>query len=85
VKGYSIIKNRKTKQIPKRTSFPLQWKVWKMTSFHDLPQNADSLERLEKQKLTHQDFTNVPFFIIQIIALPCFSRAQVTRGGEVAV
>ncbi len=27
VKDYSIIKNRKTKQIPKRRSFPLQWKV----------------------------------------------------------
>jgi hypothetical protein len=56
-----------------------------MTSFHDLPQNADSLKWLEKQKLTHQDFTNVSFFIIQIIALPCFSRAQVTHGREVAV
>jgi hypothetical protein len=52
-----------------------------MTSFHDLPQNADSLNRLEKQKPTHQGFTNVSFFIIQIIVLPCFSRA----GGEVAV
>jgi hypothetical protein len=85
VKDYSIIKNRKTKQIPKRTSFPLQWKVWKTMSFHDLPQNADSLNRLEKQKLTHQGFTNVSFFIIQIIALPCFLKAQVTHGGEVAV
>jgi hypothetical protein len=85
VKDYSIFKNRKTKQIPKRTSFPLQWKVWKTTSFHHLPQNADSLNRLEKQKLTHQGFTNVSFFIVQIIALPCFSRAQVTRWGEVVV
>jgi hypothetical protein len=67
------------------TSFPLQWKVWKMTSFHDLPQNVNSLNRFEKQKLTHQGFTNVSFFIIQIIASPCFSRAQVTHRGEVAV
>jgi hypothetical protein len=79
------MKNRKTKQIPKRTSFPLQLKVWKTTSFHDLPQNANSLNRLEKQKLTHQGFTNVSFFTMQIIALPLFSRAQVTCGGEVAV
>jgi len=51
VKDYSTIKNRKkTKQIRKRTSFPLQWKVWKTSSFHDLPQNADSLNWLEKQK-----------------------------------
>jgi hypothetical protein len=54
MKDYSIIKNRKAKQILKRTSFPLQWKVWKTTSFHDLPQNVDNLKRLEKQKLTHQ-------------------------------
>jgi hypothetical protein len=50
-----------------------------------LPQNADSFNWLEKQKPTHQGFTNVSFFIIQIIVLPCFSRAQVTHGGEVAV
>jgi hypothetical protein len=28
----------------------LQWKVWKTTSFHDLPQNVNSLNWLEKQK-----------------------------------
>ncbi len=56
-----------------------------MTTFHDLPQNADSLNRFEKQKLTHQGFTIVSFFIVQIIALPCVLRAQVTHGGEVAV
>jgi hypothetical protein len=73
VKDYSIIKNRKTKQIPKTTSI------------HDRLQNADSLTCLKKQKLTHQGFTIVSLFIIQIIALPCFSKAQVTRGGEVAI
>jgi hypothetical protein len=31
-------------------SIPLQWKVWKMASFLDLPQNVDSLNSLEKQK-----------------------------------
>ncbi len=50
MKDYSIIKNRKTKQIPLRTTAPLQWKVWKTTSFHDLPQNVDSLNWLEKQE-----------------------------------
>jgi hypothetical protein len=50
VKDYSIIKNRKTKQIPKRTSFSLQCKVWKTASFHDLPQNADSLNWLRKRE-----------------------------------
>jgi hypothetical protein len=50
VKDYSIIKNRKTKQIPLRTIVPLQCKVWKMASFHDLPQDVDSLNWLEKQE-----------------------------------
>ncbi len=50
MKDYSIIKNRKTKQIPWRTSVPLQWKVWKTASLHDLPQNVDSLNWLEKQE-----------------------------------
>ncbi len=50
MKDYSIIKNKKTKQIPKRRSFPLHWKVWKTASFHDLPQNVNSLNWLEKQK-----------------------------------
>jgi len=40
---------------------------------------------IKNKNVTHQGFTNVSFFIIQIIALPCFSRAQVTRGGEVVV
>jgi hypothetical protein len=50
VKDYAVIKNRKTKQIPKRTSFPLQCKVWETASFHDLPQKADSLNWLGKQE-----------------------------------
>jgi len=40
---------------------------------------------IKNKNVTHHGFTNVSFFNIQILALPCFSKAQVTCGGEMAV
>jgi hypothetical protein len=50
VKDYSIIKKQKNKADPLKDISSTTVEVWKMASFHDLPQNVDSLNWLEKEE-----------------------------------